>query len=323
MARPLITGRHSNIAIAAYAVERARVESLLPDGVEIDPAPPELCTAAGTDGGAEGGADGESVGGGECAIVSLVGFSGTEMRMWGIAWPGQSRYTEIALRVHVRQAASPDRRGVVHIKRYVSRKLFAWAGAKYFGERCEQQGVEEETRQLTRSIEANYRIKYTPPMLVPGPGQLARPAGTPGEWSFTVQASKPSVRPDARGHEHWLKEARWVLTGSLSGPGTGAAGAPDSPERGGTMIHEILHPTWSLYPVMGIGVDMDFANLFGADWGFLTEQRPVVGVLAVGSEVAIFGRRPTVQVLWGERRMGVGAGGEARRRGTGPGSGRG
>lgn len=295
MARPLITGRVSNVAIAAYAVPRAVVEPLLPEGVEIDPAPPELSAIAAT-----AGEPPEAF-----AIVSLVGFSAAETRMWGIAWPGQSRYAELAFRVHVRQAGVADRRGVYHLKRFVSRKAIAWAGTKHFGEKCEHQGVEEETRQSTRTIETTYRLKYDPPMLIPGPGQVARPAGEAGEWTLTVHGSKPSARPDSRGYEQWLKEARWVLTGSL----TGAASAPGTPERGGTMIHEVLHPSWSIYPVTGIGVDVDFANLFGTDWGFLTGLQPIAGVLAVGSEVAIFGRRPTVQVLWGERRTGGGGGG--------------
>jgi hypothetical protein len=277
MARPLLTSRQSSIAIAAYAVPVGAVAHLLPEGVRPDVLPAHLTPA-----GLEKPED--------AAVVSLAGLTNERTRFVGVSIPGQGEYSELALRIHARR---DDRRGVMNIKRYVSRSMIAMAGARLFGERCERQAVSVELRQQARTIDATYTIDYRPGMLVPGPGQLARLAGTAGKWSFTIGASKPWTRPEASGAAQWLNEARWVFTGG---------GAQGSAQRGGTMIHEVLHPLWSVYPVGTITVDMDFANLFGPDWGFLSQQAPFAGALAAGSEVAVFGRMPTVQVLWSQRR---------------------
>lgn len=273
----------NHVAIAAFAVPRTMVESLLPSDGDLVPDDPHPDLGVGND----------------SAVVSLAGMSAEHMRLWGIKWPGRSRYIELALRLHVRQA---DRRGVLNVRRYNSSGLWTWAAGRIFGEDCRKQEIAERLSQQPRAIRIEHRIKFVPPMVIPGPGQVARPDGTPGEFSLTIEAQKPVVRPDPRGVEHWLKETRWVFTPSLSGPGPTRPAAAPAPTLGGVMVHEVLHPLWSVFPTPSVRVQIDFANLFGLDWGFLNGSQPIGACLALGSQVALFGRRPTVQVRWGQRR---------------------
>ncbi|MBX3386961.1 MAG: DUF2071 domain-containing protein [Phycisphaeraceae bacterium] len=293
MPRPLVTGQFKHIGIVAYAAPKAMIEALLPQGgnLVVDDPHPDLCDSP------------------DSGIVTLVGLSAELMRLWGVRWPGHSSFCELALRVHVRQG---DRRGVLHIRRYTSSGLWAWAGVRRFGEDCRKQTVAETVRQQPRTIRVEHSIDFVPPVGVPGPGQVARPEGTRGEFRFTIEASKPVVRPDARGVEHWLKENRWVFTTALSTPPPPASSTPirgpaKPQEVGGVMVHEVLHPLWSVFPESNVDLRVDFANLFGVDWGFLNGAAPLASVLALGSQVAIFGRRPTVQVRWGQRRGESGA----------------
>lgn len=301
MPRPLVTGQFNHIAIAAYAAPRGLVEGLLPreSGLVADEPHPELGVPS------------------DSAVVSVVGLSAEHMRLWGIRWPGRSRFGELALRVHVRQG---DRRGVLHVRRYNSSGLWTWTGVRSFGEDCRRQAVVELVRQQPRTIRVEHKLTFVPPVVVPGPGQVARPEGVPGDFTLAIEASKPVVRPDTRGVEHWLKETRWVFTPALSGAGLGPARSGRAPERGpggsggsggpgggapalgGVMVHEVLHPLWSIFPEPRLDVRVDFANLFGVDWGFLNGTLPVAACLALGSQVAVFARRPTVQVRWGQRR---------------------
>ncbi len=288
MPRPVVTGQFNHVAIAAFGVSRAMLTALLPKDGDLvpDEAHPDMGL------------------GSDVGVVSLVSMSAEHMRLWGIRWPGGSRFGEVCLRVHVRQA---DRRGVLHVRRYNSSGLWTWAGTRVFGEHCRKQTVTESMRQNPRTIRIEHSLVFTPAMGEPGPGQLARPEGHPAEYSMVVEAYKPVVRPDTRGVEHWLKETRWVFTPALTpARSDGRAGAN---AVGGVMVHEILHPLWSVYPEATVRLNVDFANLFGLDWGFLNGAEPVASVLALGSQVAVFGRRSHVQVMWGQRRAGRVAGG--------------
>ncbi|HNB59349.1 MAG TPA: DUF2071 domain-containing protein [Phycisphaerales bacterium] len=293
MARPILTGRLSHVAIASYLAPAGALRTLLPGGladeVEIDAPHPHLSAPVGSD----------------LGVVSLVGQTLSELRVMGVGIPTQRTGADLSLQVHVRQG---DRRGVVVVKRFVSRPLLAMVARKRLGEIAEVQRLKPEIAHGPRTLRVSYELQFQPRMVVPGPGQVARPDGSPGTYRLSLEGTKPSVRADAESLSHALKETRWVFSPGVAaqrggGPGGANGAATTAGSTGGVMIHECLHPVWSIHPVTGVQVEMDFGNLFGVDWGFLSGQTPGAGVLAVGSEVAIFGRRPTVQVLWGQRRQ--------------------
>jgi hypothetical protein len=72
--------------------------------------------------------------------------------------------------------------------------------------------------------------------------------------------------------------------------------------EGRGIVYEVIHPSWGAHAVVDALVRVDFASVFGPDLGFLTSVAPGHVMLAVGSEVAVFPKRGSVAVRWGERR---------------------
>lgn len=259
------------------------------------------------------------------AIISLVAISAENAKVWGVGVPGQGSYNELALRLHVRRRDEAPGRGthggVLTIKRFVSRRLIAGAMRKLLHEPVFVQPIDESVTHQARRIDARFTLDFRPPMLVPGPGQIARPDGTPGTYTLSLAAAKPWSRVSPAGVDSWLKEPRWTYSSGMPAMG----GAPGRPAGGGTgrmsgreaqprgpRMFETQHPLWSIYPchgpgqgqsqgqsqshgpaqALGAAVDVDFGNLFGSAWGYLGSIAPFRSVLAVGTDVAMFPLRP-------------------------------
>src|SRR5262249_47302321 len=88
-----------------------------------------------------------------------------------------------------------------------------------------------------------------------------------------VTGRKPAVRPADDSLEHFFKEHKW---------GFGVT-------RGGQALrYEVAHPVWDVFPVIDHRLDIDFAAVYGPEWGFLGAAVPYSTVLAAGSEIAVY-----------------------------------
>ncbi|MEZ6186589.1 MAG: DUF2071 domain-containing protein [Planctomycetota bacterium] len=94
------------LCLVTYAVEPARLEPLLPPGLELDLK------------------DGK-------AFVSLVAFDFTRTRVLGIPWPGYRDFPEVNLRFYVREG---EQRGVAFVREFVPRRLIAWIARGLYNE---------------------------------------------------------------------------------------------------------------------------------------------------------------------------------------------
>lgn len=94
------------LCLVTYAVDPARLEPLLPPGLELDLR------------------DGK-------AFVSLVAFDFCETRVLGIPWPGYRAFPELNLRFYVREG---DKRGVAFVREYVPKRLIAWIARALYNE---------------------------------------------------------------------------------------------------------------------------------------------------------------------------------------------
>lgn len=207
---------------------------------------------------------------GHTALVSLVAFEFLSTRVKGIRWPGLVNFPEINLRFYVRKG---DHRGVMFIKEIVPRRLIAAVARKWYNEPYECAPIEARIEHSARRVEASYRLAW------PGAGtQLIRAVG-----------EKPPLRPDSSTLEHWIKEHQWGFTWQ---PGS----------AGGAWVYEVIHPIWSIYPLVEADVQFDFEAVYGPTWAGLAAARPVSVVLAAGSEVAVFPRQRSLHVRWPVRR---------------------
>lgn len=271
MPHPFMTGWWSNVVVASFAVPPAVLARYVPPGVSGAPLELDVsehaCFRLG---------DGRPG-----AVVSVVAQQCSHVRVMGVKWPFLNRFDAMYLRLCVRQG---QRKGVVYVREIVPRRLIAWGGRKSYNQPCVTAPVEGEIKQQTLLIGAEYRVWWPDGGMPPG-GHVTKEMRV-SEQMVRVVGSKPPQRP-AGEVERWLYERPLVY-------GMEAQGKP--------LVYEVIHPAWGVYPIVECTMRMDLGSMFGADFGFLNGRDPNHAMLAAGSEVAVFPKRESAVVRWGERR---------------------
>jgi hypothetical protein len=54
-----------------------------------------------------------------------------------------------------------------------------------------------------------------------------------------------------------------------------------------TSEYEVLHPRWTIYPVLQHSINVDFGALYGSEFASLSERGPESVLLAEGSEIEV------------------------------------
>jgi uncharacterized protein len=193
---------------------------------------------------------------GGAAFASLVAFDFLGTRVWGVAWPGLSDFPEINLRFYVRLG---ERRGVVFIREFVPSPLVAWVARAIYNEPYLAAPIESaRAGQVPLGVTTRRALR------------LGR------THSIEVTGSTPVYRPAENSDEHFFKEHQWGF---------------GRDRRGRTLVYEVRHPVWDVYPVRSWTLDLDWAQVYGPQWGFLSSEKPASVVLAAGSAVSVYPRR--------------------------------
>jgi uncharacterized protein YqjF (DUF2071 family) len=201
------------------------------------------------------------------AFVSLVAFNFLDTCVLGIPWPGYRNFAELNLRFYVR--AGQDR-GVMFVREFVPQKLVAWVARTLYNEPYLSAPLSTQVSQGPDTISVEYRLAYARRT------HMLRATG-----------KKPAVDCAETSTEHFFKEHRW---------GYGVT------RHGESIRYEVVHPIWAMYPVQDYEVDVDWATVYGPQWGFLKTQAPLSTILAVGSAVQVYpkGKLPMPQMATGK-----------------------
>ena len=192
---------------------------------------------------------------GGSAFVSLVAFDFQDTRVWGVAWPGLRSFPEINLRFYVRRG---DRRGVVFVREFVPQPLVSWLARAIYNEPYLvapiESGVAEEAPVIVTIRRLHWRGR---------------------SHAIQVTGNKPAFKPAEDTEEHFFKEHQWGF---------------GRDRRGRTLVYEVRHPLWEVYPVRSWSLDFDWAQVYGRAWGALSADKPASVVLAAGSPVSVYPR---------------------------------
>jgi uncharacterized protein YqjF (DUF2071 family) len=187
------------------------------------------------------------------ACVSLVAFQFCNTRVLGISWPGYRNFAELNLRCYVRQGSQ---RGVVFIREFVPARLVAWIARFLYNEPYRAAPLAAVAKEEPDSIRMEYQL--------PWGGRAHR---------IAVTGNKPAFLPTETSTEHFFKEHHW---------GFGKT-------RGGQALrYEVAHPVWEVFPIRSVDIDLDWASVYGPEWGFLAGSTPLSTVLAVGSAIQVY-----------------------------------
>ena len=187
------------------------------------------------------------------AFVSLVAFDVRDTRVRGVAWPGLRDFPEVNLRFYVREG---DRRGVVFIRELVPSRAVALVARLLYHEPYEASPL----RSVTETTADRIRIVHE----FTSRGRRQR---------ITVDGRRPSEPAAETGATHFFKEHAW---------GYGRD------RRGGLLRYAVDHPRWRVYPDATARVELEFGDVYGPEWSFLTAAAPEHVAFAEGSPVAVY-----------------------------------
>lgn len=187
--------------------------------------------------------------------VSLVGFMFVNTRLKGLRIPFHGNFEEVNLRFYVRHKSSQEwKRGVVFIKEIVPRPVITLVANTIYGENYETMPM----RHSWSSESEHLNVKY--------------------EWrkqnwnSFQLQAEKTPTDIANGSEEEFITEHFWGYT---------------KIDSKSTSEYRVEHPRWQIYPVKDFSIDVDFQKIYGDDFGFLSNQKPVSVFLAEGSDITV------------------------------------
>jgi hypothetical protein len=190
---------------------------------------------------------------GRC-YVSLVGFMFVDTRLAGVRIPYHTTFEEVNLRFYVRYRDEHDwKRGVVFIKEIVPRSALTWVANTLYRENYQTLPMSHRWERMD-SLTVEYRWKLK-------------------NWhSLSVQTA-PEAEDIAIGSEaEFITEHYWGYT------------RIDSTR---TAEYGVEHPRWKAYPVDQYAVHVDFREVYGDSFAFLTNMKPASVFLAEGSPIIV------------------------------------
>lgn len=191
--------------------------------------------------------------------VSLVGFMFLNTKVLDLKIPFHSNFEEVNLRFYVRHKKDEEwRRGVVFIKEIVPRAALTFVANTLYGEHYHTLPMAYAWHSNHETLSVEYRWKLN-------------------RWHSIKVVTEDKTLPIEAGSEaEFITEHYWGYT-KLSDSKTSEYG--------------VEHPRWDVYPTKSYSVDVDFGEVYGADFGFLNQEKPKSVFLAEGSEIKVLNGR--------------------------------
>ncbi len=191
---------------------------------------------------------------GNC-YVSLVGFRFYDTKVLGIRVPFHSDFTEVNLRFYVRyKEDNVWKRGTVFISEIVPKPAITFVANTFYGEHYETMPVRNNIQHTPEKLTVEYTWKKS-------------------DWNrFSVECDSQSGQIVENSIEEFITEHYWGYT-KLTDAKTSEYG--------------VEHPRWNAFPVTGYSLDVDFKDLYGANFSFLADANPNSVLVADGSDILV------------------------------------
>ncbi len=187
------------------------------------------------------------------ALVSVVAFEFHDTRFQGFKFPFHVNFPEVNLRFYVNDGKNP---GVVFLKEFVTKPVISFIANTFFHEHYEVVGLDSEKKESAGHISMEYHI--------------------------TKAGKKNSIHAIAEDHSFFPEKdsLEYFLETRFAGFASSRSGHP--------MMFHVEHPAWEIYKLKDYWIHFDFGLLYGKEWAFLNNEKPVNAMLIKGSEVGMF-----------------------------------
>jgi uncharacterized protein YqjF (DUF2071 family) len=187
--------------------------------------------------------------------VSLIGFMFMDTKIKGLKIPFHINFEEVNLRFYVRYNDNGTwRRGVVFIKEIVPKPALTFVANTVYKEKYETMPMSHSWIEKDDELTVEYKWKK-------------------GRWnSFKVITDNTSTLIQNNSEEEFITEHYWGYT-KISDIKTSEYG--------------VEHPKWEVYKTLDYLIDVDFGNIYGKEFDFLTTEKPHSVFLAEGSKIKV------------------------------------
>lgn len=196
--------------------------------------------------------------------VSLVGFMFKNTKIKGVKIPFHINFEEVNLRFYVKYNDNGEwKRGVVFVKEIVPKPALTFVANTVYRENYETMPMSHSWNTSKNSLTVEYKWKKN-------------------RWNSLklITDNQPSEILSGS-EEEFITEHYWGYT-KVSEQKTSEYG--------------VEHPRWHVYPTKEYSIDVDFQDVYGEDFAFLSTEKPVSAFLAEGSEIKVkSGKTLTIQ----------------------------
>lgn len=191
----------------------------------------------------------------DICYVSLVGFVFQNTTIKGIKIPFHVNFEEVNLRFYVRHEDQGEwKRGVVFIKEIVPKPALTFVANTVYKEHYETLPMSHSWVEDAENLTVEYKWKK-------------------GRWhSFKVITDQQSNIIVDDSEEAFITEHYWGYT-RISDEVTSEYG--------------VEHPKWEVYRTKDYHIDVNFGQVYGDDFDFLTTLQPTSVFLAEGSVIEV------------------------------------
>jgi uncharacterized protein YqjF (DUF2071 family) len=188
--------------------------------------------------------------------ISLVGFRFINTRLKGMSIPFHTNFEEINLRFYVRYKKDSEwRHGVTFIKEIVPRRALTFVANSIYKEKYVTLPTKYHWDEDSNDLKVLYQWKHR------------------NKWDlFSLTASSVPCEISPLSKEEFITEHYWGYT---------------QLNKSQTSQYQVEHPRWQVYTVKDYEINVQFGELYGSSFNFLTEAIPDSIMLAEGSKIVV------------------------------------
>ena len=192
--------------------------------------------------------------------ISLIGFMFENVKILGIKFPFHINFEEVNLRFYVRRFEDGKwKRGVVFVKEIVPKHAITIVANTLYNEHY-------QTLKMRHSRSENKNIKSF---------QYEWKKGV--KWnSISMKTNKKPIPIELNSEAEFITEHYFGYT---------------KYNEIKTIEYEVTHPRWQQLQVIETKIDVDFKLVYGNEFAFLQDLKPISTFLALGSKITIEGKK--------------------------------
>jgi uncharacterized protein len=192
---------------------------------------------------------------GKC-YISLVGFMFENVKLLGLKIPFHINFEEVNLRFYVKRFENGEwKRGVVFVKEIVPKPALTFVANTIYKENYQTLPMKHTISKNQTSTDFIYQWK------------------SESNWNIIlVEAEENSKEIEINSEAEFITEHYFGYT---------------KINNKTTFEYEVKHPRWQQYEVINHKIEVDFKNVYGNEFEFLSKQKPISVLLAKGSEISV------------------------------------